>query len=161
MHFVLLATGAGLRFLSPLGLFCGLVSIVSGVVLHSQHQGISQGSAGEGVRKLVSFVTQFHLTSLSPQYTYLTERRHDIYGFQFLALLFSLPKAMFFWSVVLFAPQVLFILYASIGTIGLSALVFFSAWFAVVFQYKLAPASFHWFPSRSTSEGSHELASIV
>jgi hypothetical protein len=142
MHFVLLVTSAGSRFLSPLGLFCSLVSIVSGVVLHSQHQRISQGSAGEG-------------------YTYLTERRHDIYGFQFLALLFSLPKAMFFWSVTLFAPQVLFILYASIGTIGLSVLVFFSAWFAVVFQYKLAPASFHWFPSRSTSEGNYELASIV
>ena len=55
MHFVLLMTGAGLRLLSPLGLFCGLASIVSGVVLHSQHQGISQGSAGEGVRKILYF----------------------------------------------------------------------------------------------------------
>jgi hypothetical protein len=142
MHFVLLSTGAGLGFLSPLGLFCGLVSIVSGVVLYSQHQETSQGSAGEG-------------------YSYLSERRHDIYGFQYLALLFSLPKAMFFWSVALFAPQVLFILYMSIGTIGCSALVLLSAWFAVVFQYKLVPASFHWLPSRNTSEDTDELASIV
>jgi len=142
MHFVLLATGAGLRFLSPLGLFCGLVSTVSGVVLYSQHQGIAQGSAGEG-------------------YSYLTDRRHSIYGFQYLALLFSLPKAMFFWSIALFVPQVLFILYASIGMTGCTALVFFSAWFALVFQYKLVPASFHWLPSRNTSGENDELASMV
>ena len=78
-----------------------------------------------------------------------------------MALLFSVPKAMFLWSVALFAPQVLFILYASIGTVGFSALIFLSAWFGIVFQYKLVPASFHWFPSRNTLEGNHELASVV
>ena len=67
---------------------------------------------------------------------------------------------MFLWSVALSAPQVFFILYASIGMIGFSALVFFSTWFALVFQYKLVPASFHWFPSRSTSEGD-ELTAMV
>jgi len=142
MHFVLLATGAGLKFLSPLGLFCGLASTVSGVVLYSQHQAISEGSAGEG-------------------FSYLSDRRHDTYGFQYLALLFSLPKAMFFWSVALFVPQVLFILYMSIGTIGCFALVVLSAWFAVVFQYKLVPASFHWLPSRNVSGDNDELASMV
>jgi len=142
MHFALLATGFGLRFLSPVGLFCGLVSIVSGVVLYSQHQGISQGTASDG-------------------YAYLTERRHDVYGFQYLALLFSLPKAMFLWSIALFAPQVLFILYSSIGTIGFSVLAFLSVWFALVFQYKLVPASLHWLPSRNTSEDDHELTSVV
>jgi len=142
MHFVLLATGVGSRFLSPLGLFCSLASIVSGVVLYSQHQEVSQGCAGEG-------------------YTYLTERRHEVYGFQYLALIFSLPKAMFFWSIALFVPQVFFILYASIGIIGVSALVFISSWFALVLQYKLVPAPFRWSPPKSTSEDSHELASIV
>jgi hypothetical protein len=161
MHFVLLATGAGLRFISPLGLLCGLVSIVSGIVLYSQHQDISQGSAGEGVRKSIFYSPTSSELSLSPQYTYLSERRHDIYGFQYLALLFSLPKATFLWSVALFAPQVLFILYTSIGVNGLSVLVFFSTWFAVVFQYKLVPASFRWFPSKNTPEDSHGLASVV
>jgi len=142
MHFVFAATGVGLRFLSPFGLFCDSVSIVSGVVLYSQHQEISQGSAGEG-------------------YSYLSERRHGTYGFQYLALLFSLPKAMFFWSIALFVPQVLFILYASMGMIGCSALVFFAVWFAIVFQYKLVPASFHWFPSRNTSRANDELVSMV
>ena len=64
MHFVLLVTDAGLKFLSPLGLFCGLASIVSGVTLYTQHQEISQGSAGEGVRKL-SASDQRHLNTLS------------------------------------------------------------------------------------------------
>ena len=50
VHSVLFATGAGLRILPALGLFCGFVSIVSGVVLYSQHQETSQGSASEGVR---------------------------------------------------------------------------------------------------------------
>lgn len=68
---------------------------------------------------------------------------------------------MFFWSVALFVPQVLFILYASIGMIECGALVFFSAWFAVVFQYKLVPASFRWLPSRSTSRDSNEVTSMV
>jgi len=142
MHFVLLATGVGLRFLSPLGLLCGFISIVSGVVLYSQHQGISQGSADEG-------------------YTYLNERRHSVYGFQYLAFLFSLPKAMFLWSIALFAPQVFFILYTSIGLIGFSALIFFSAWFALVFLFKLAPISFRWIPSGNTSKDTHELATVV
>jgi len=132
MHFVLLVTDAGLKFLSPLGLFCGLASIVSGVTLYTQHQEISQGSAGEG-------------------YSYLSERRHRIYGFEYLALLFSLPRAMFFWSVALFVPQVLFILYGSIGMVGCSAFVLLSAWFALVLQYKLVPASFRWLPSRNKS----------
>jgi hypothetical protein len=99
--------------------------------------------------------------SFSLKYAYLTERRHDTYGFQYLALLFSLPKAMFFWSIALFVPQVLFILYSSIGTIGLSVFALLSAWFALVLQYKLVPASFHWLPSRNTSEDDHELASVV
>jgi len=142
IHFLLVATGAGSRFLSPPGLLCGLVSIVSGVALYSQHQDLCQASAGDG-------------------YNYLSERRHDTYGFQYLALLFSLPRAMFLWSIALSAPQLLLVLYGSIGMIGLSALVFFSLWFAVVFQYKLAPTSFRWFPSRNTSEGNHELACIV
>jgi len=146
MHFVLLETGAGLRYISPLGLFCGLASTVSGVALYSQHQGISQGSAGEG-------------------YTYLSGRRHDTYGFQHLALLFSLPKATFLWSVALAVPQVLFILYTSVGMIGFSTLLFFCVWFAVVFLYKLVPISFRWpsrwLPSRNASGGNHESASVV
>jgi hypothetical protein len=68
---------------------------------------------------------------------------------------------MFLWSIALLVPQVLFILYASIGMIGFSALVFFFAWFALVFLYKLVPASFHWFPSRNTPEDNRELATIV
>ena len=101
-----------------------------------------------------------HLMFL-PQYNYLSERRHDTYGFQYLALLFSLPKAMFLWSIALSVPQLLLVLHGSIGIIGLSAIAFFSIWFAVVFQYKLAPTSFRCLPSRNTSEGSHELASVV
>lgn len=141
MHFLLNVTGVGLKFLSPFGLACGLLSTMSGVVLYSQHQGISRGTAGEG-------------------YAYLSERRHDTYGFQYLALLFSLPKAMFYWSIALFVPQVFFILHGSIGTIGVSALVFFSVWSALVFQYKLVPESFRWLPSRK-STGDHELESVV
>jgi len=141
MHFVLLATGVGLRSLSPLGLLCGLISVLSGVIMYSQHQGISQGSAGDG-------------------YAYLTERRHDTYGFQYLALLFSLPKAMFLWSIALLVPQVSYILFLSMGIISFSALVFFSAWFALVFQYKLVPDSFRWFSPRNTSEDNQELASV-
>lgn len=95
------------------------------------------------------------------QYAYLTERRHDVYGFQYLALLFSIPKAMFLWSIALFVPQALFILHESVGNTALSALVFFSAWLGLVFQYKLVPASFHWLPSRNKSEGDHELATVV
>jgi len=159
IHFILLTTGAGLRFLSPLGLLCGLVSIVSGVALYSQHQELSKGSAGEGVREFL----YFHLTPshFSLQSSYLVERRHDVYGFQYLALLFGLPKAMFFWSVALFAPQVLFILYMSIGVIGCSVLVLLSAWFALVFQYKLVPASFWWLPSRNTSRDDNGMATMV
>lgn len=43
----------------------------------------------------------------------------------------------------------------------LTALVFFSAWFALVFQYKLVPAPFHWLPSRNTSEGETELDGVA
>ena len=68
---------------------------------------------------------------------------------------------MFLWSIALVVPPVLFILYASVGMIGFSAIVFFSTWFALIFQYKLVPASFHWLPSRNTSEGDSELISIV
>jgi hypothetical protein len=142
MHFLLIVSDVGLKCLSPLGLLSGLTSTMSGVVLYSQHQGISRGTAGEG-------------------YAYLSERRHDTYGFQYLALLFSLPKAMFYWSIALFVPQVFSILYVSIGTIGVSALIFFSAWSALVFQYKLVPKSFYWLPSRKSSEGNHELESVV
>jgi len=142
LHFVLLETGAGLRFLSPLGLFCGLASTVSGVALYSRHQDLAKGSAGEG-------------------YTYLSERRHETHGFQNLALLFSLPKAMFLWSVALAVPQVLSILYASIGMIGLSALLLFPVWSALVFLYTLVPASSRWLPSRNASGGNQELESLV
>lgn len=86
MHFVLLTTDAGLRFLSPLGLFCGLVSIVSGVTLYSQHQEISQGSAGEGVREL-STSDQHHLNSLPtvllPHRTQAQSLRVPIFGTPF------------------------------------------------------------------------------
>jgi hypothetical protein len=109
----------------------------------------------------VSTPNQYHINLPSLQYSYLTERRHSTYGFQYLALLFSLPKAMFFWSLALFVPHVFFILYTSIGTIGCAALVFFSTWFALVFQYKLVPASFHWVPSRNTSRENTELATMV
>jgi hypothetical protein len=68
---------------------------------------------------------------------------------------------MFFWSVALFIPQVLFMLYASIGTVGCSALVLLSAWFALVFQYKLVPASFRWLPSRNKSRDDNEPANLV
>ena len=68
---------------------------------------------------------------------------------------------MFFWSIALFVPQVFFILYASMGIIGVSALVFLSSWFALVLQYKLVPAPFRWSPPKTASEDSHELASIV
>lgn len=68
---------------------------------------------------------------------------------------------MFFWSIALAVPQLFIILHGIIGMIGLSALALFSAWLAVIFQYKLAPASFRLFPCRNTSEGNHELASIV
>jgi hypothetical protein len=142
LHSGSLAIGFGLRFLSPLGLLCGLVSVASGITLYSKHQGLSQATCSEG-------------------YTYLTERRHDVYGFQHLALLFSLPKALSLWSIALFVPQVFFIVYASIGPIGFSMLILLSAWFTLVFQYKLVPASFHWLPRRNTSEGCIELDSVV
>jgi hypothetical protein len=142
IHFLLIATGAGSRFFSPPGLLCGLGGVISGIALYSQHQDFPQASAGDG-------------------YAYLSERRHDTYGFQYLALLFSLPKALFFWSIALSIPPLFIVLHGVIGVIGLSVLAFFSAWFAVVFQYKLAPTSFRLFPCRNTSEGNHELASIV
>jgi len=68
---------------------------------------------------------------------------------------------MFFWSIALSVPQLFIVLHGVIGMIGLSALAFFSAWFAVAFQFKFAPASFRLFPRRNTSEGNHELASMV
>jgi len=72
---------------------------------------------------------------------------------------------MFFWSIALSVPQLFIVLHGAIGLIGLSALAFFSTWLAVVFQYKLAPASFRMFPCmfsrRNTLDGDRELASIV
>lgn len=67
---------------------------------------------------------------------------------------------MFFWSVALFVPQVLFILYGSIGMVGCSAFALLSAWFALVFQYKLVPASIRWLPSRNKSRD-NEPANMV
>lgn len=68
---------------------------------------------------------------------------------------------MFFWSIALCVPQLFIVLHGVIGMTGLSALAFFSVWFAVIFQYKLAPTSFRLFPRRNTSEGNHELTSMV
>ena len=49
IHFLLVATGAGSRFLSPPGLLCGLGGVVSGVALYSRHRDFPQASAGDGV----------------------------------------------------------------------------------------------------------------
>jgi hypothetical protein len=142
MHAGSLATGLGLSFLSPFGLLCAIASIVSGVYFYSSHQELLTSSANDG-------------------YTYLNERRHDEYGFQCLALRFSLPKALSLWSIALLVPHVLFIVYASIGTTGFCALVFFLAWATLVFRYKLVPSSFNWLHSRKTSEDKVEFDSPV
>ena len=68
---------------------------------------------------------------------------------------------MFLWSVALAVPQVLSILYASIGMIGLSALLFFPVWSALVFLYTLVPVSFRRLPSRNASGSNQELESLV
>ena len=155
MHAGSLATGLGLSFLSPFGLLCAIASIISGVYFHSSHREFLTSSANEGVRRSPYY--QNHLNSSPFQYSYLTERRHDEYGFQYLALLFSLPKALSLWSIALLVPHVLFIVYSSIGTTGFCALALFLAWSTFVFRYKLVPSSFHWLPSRKTSEGTIEL----
>jgi hypothetical protein len=76
-------------------------SIVSALVLHTQHEHLARSSAADAS-------------------TYLQAVRSAKFGFQLVSLTFSLPKALFLWGLGLFTCHVIFL---ALGLISTSAAI--------------------------------------
>jgi len=60
--------------------------MIAAFVLYTRQQGLANATASEAA-------------------VYLQAVKHENYGFQFIATLYSLPKALLFWSLVSYIPQ--------------------------------------------------------
>ena len=76
MHGSLVATGFGLKFLSPFGLFCGLASLVSGIISYSQRQDVMRYDTLKAVRPFPSYLKSRKPTLFPVPLPHGTQARH-------------------------------------------------------------------------------------
>jgi len=86
INMITLAFSIGSRSLAFSSTCCSYASIVSGLALFIKQQHLAHATAAEAA-------------------TYLESTKHEKYGFQFISILYSLPKAFLVWSLALYIPQ--------------------------------------------------------
>jgi hypothetical protein len=95
------------------------------------------------VTGLALFIKQHHLTNATAAEAaaYLENLKHEKYGFQFVSILYSLPKAFLIWSLALYIPQGPIVAIQALGllTTAVVVLVFFVV--SLTFRFVLFPVS--------------------
>lgn len=82
-----------------------LSAVISAVVLLVSHHGATIFQASDAVSLFNHHSRSLFLNFSTHQAEYLSECRRETSGFQWTALAFSLPKALFLWALCAFAAQ--------------------------------------------------------
>jgi hypothetical protein len=103
VNLLTLAFSIGSRSLAFGSVFFAYGSIVSGLALFIRQQHLAKATASEAA-------------------VYIQHINHQKYGFQFVSLLYSLPKAFLLWSLALYIPQAPIMAFQALGLLTTAAL---------------------------------------
>jgi hypothetical protein len=103
INLLTLAFSMGSRSLAFASVFFSYGSIVSGLALFIRQQPLAKATASEAA-------------------VYLQNTNHKKYGFQFVSILYSLPKAFLIWSLALYIPQAPIMAFHALGLLTTTAL---------------------------------------
>lgn len=133
LNSITLALGLGSKTLALCSIFSAYASMIVGLVLYIRQQGLTNATASDAA-------------------IYLQAVKHENHGFQFVSLLYSLPKALFFWSLVLYVPQGSIMAFRLFGVVPLAVAGGVFSSLALVLYLVMSPPSVSWAVSRSTKD---------
>lgn len=122
------ASGNGLPAVALASLAMSLTGILAGLMLTHRHRTIVGQDA-------TNFVSNYHvsitfilgLIKICTKTVFLTKYKHSFFGFRPLAFAYSLPRALLYWSLCLFALQTAISCFQILDAFMASALLGFAA----------------------------------
>jgi hypothetical protein len=122
INLITLAFFIGSRSLAFCSVFFAYGSIISGLALFIRQQHLTKATAAEAA-------------------IYIQDIKHEKYGFQFISILYSLPKAFLIWSLALYIPQGPMIAFQALGLLTTAALTLVLCTLFLTLHFVLHPVS--------------------